>query len=126
MKDIFNKTFNTSKTIELLLRLGVAFSFIYPPISAFISPYSWVGYIPQFVSMLPIEAVVLLHIFGIAELLIAVWILLGKRVFIPSILAASFLTLIVAFNWAQMDVLFRDIPIILMAVCLALLHIDPK
>jgi uncharacterized membrane protein YphA (DoxX/SURF4 family) len=114
----------TSKpqTIELLLRIGVAFSFIYPPISAFFNPYSWVGYIPQFAAVLPIETVALLHIFGIGELIIGAWILFGKKIFIPSILASVFLALIIGFNWTQMDVLFRDIPILLMALCLALLH----
>lgn len=116
------KTYNKSKVTELLLRIGVAFSFIYPPISAFINPYSWVGYIPQFMTALPIEAVTLLHIFGIFELLVGAWILSGKRIFIPSILASAFLALIIIFNWTQMDVLFRDIPILLMALCIALLH----
>jgi hypothetical protein len=120
------KNHNTSKAIELLLRIGVAFSFIYPPISAFINPYSWVGYIPEFMNVLPIESVVLLHVFGIFEIIIGVWLLFGKRIFIPSILATLFLALVVGFNWTQMDVLFRDIPILLMAACLTLLYVDPK
>jgi hypothetical protein len=120
------RNYNTSNATELLLRIGVAFSFIYPPVSAFINPYSWIGYIPEFMTVLPIESIALLHIFGIFELLIGLWLLFGKRIFIPSILAALFLALVVGFNWTQMDVLFRDIPIFLMAVCLTLLYVDPK
>lgn len=110
-------------TVELLLRIGVAFSFIYPPISAFFAPYSWVGYFPPFVTdLVPLEAITLLHIFGVFELAIGAWILFGKRIFLPSVAAVAFLFLIVGFNLAQMDVLFRDIPIMLMAIALALLH----
>jgi uncharacterized membrane protein YphA (DoxX/SURF4 family) len=108
--------------VQLLLRIGVAFSFIYPPISAFFNPYAWVGYFPPFISSLPFEATLLLHMFGAAEVLIALWVLFGKKVAIPALIAAAMLTGIVLFNLSQMDVLFRDIPIILMALALVVLE----
>src|SRR3989344_7260334 len=89
---------------ELLLRLAVAFSFAYPPIAALVDPDSWLGYFPAFVP----SSIVLLHVFGAFEILIALWILFGKRVWIPSAIAALVLILIVAFNANQFDVLFRD------------------
>ncbi len=108
-------------TIEKLLRVGVAFSFIYPPISAFFNPYAWIGYFPSwFIQISPIESITLLHLFGFVEVIIGIWILFGKQIRIPAFAAVLFLFSIIIFNLNQMDVLFRDIPILLMALCLTL------
>ena len=107
------------KLTERVLRVGVAFSFIYPPISAFFNPYAWIGYFPQFMTnQTAISSLTLLHIFGIIELCIGISILCGKKVSIPSLIASLFLFLIIVFNLSQIDVLFRDIPILLMALLL--------
>jgi len=106
-------------TTEKLLRVGVAFSFIYPPISAFFNPYAWIGYFPSWlIQISPIDTLVLLHLFGLVEVSIGIWILFGKQIRIPSFVAVLFLFCIIIFNLHQMDVLFRDIPILLMALCL--------
>lgn len=109
-----------NKNIDLLLRIGVAFAFLYPPISALVNPFAWVGYFPLFVTNLFPNAILLLHLFGGVEVIIGLWILSGKNIFVPSVLAAVLLAGIIVFNLSQMDVLFRDIPILLMAVALAL------
>lgn len=109
-----------SARTQLLLRIGVAVAFLYPPISALHDPYAWVGYFPAFLTNLPVDPVTLLHIFGVFEVIIGVWILIGRAIAIPSILAALSLAAIVLLNLAQIDVLFRDIPIALMALALAL------
>ena len=105
--------------VLLLLRIGVAFAFIYPPVRAFIDPFAWVGYFPSFMLGI-VSDQVLLQTFSAIEIIIGFWILFGKKIFIPSIVAAGILALIVLFNITQMDVLFRDIPIALMALALAL------
>lgn len=108
-------------TTNLLLRLGVAFSFTYPAVSAWFDPYSWVGYFPAFLhDMAGAHDLALLHAFGVIEIALALWIVFGKRILIPSGIAATLLFLIVVFNPAQIDVLFRDIPIMLIALALAL------
>ena len=61
-----------------------------------------------------------LHLFGVSELLIAAWILFGKKILIPSLLAAAYLAGIVALNWRYSDLLFRDIAILGAALALAL------
>lgn len=100
---------------ELLLRLAVAFSFAYPPIAALMDADSWIGYFPAFVP----SSLLVLHAFGAIEIIIALWILLGRRVVIPSLLAAIMLLAIVLFNLSQLDILFRDISIALAALALA-------
>ncbi|MES2994624.1 MAG: hypothetical protein V4681_01120 [Patescibacteria group bacterium] len=103
---------------ELLLRVAVAFSFAYPPVAALIDPDSWLGYFPAFMP----SSIVLLHIFGAFEILIALWILFGRRIWIPSGIAAVVLLAIVAFNVNQFDILFRDISIAFAAAALSALH----
>ena len=112
----------TNKKVELLLRVGVAIAFLYPPVSAIFNPYSWVGYFPVFINSVGVDMLLLLHIFGAVEVAIGLWILLGRHIRIPSAFASAMLALIVLFNLNQMDVLFRDIPILLMTLALALLH----
>ncbi|KND47010.1 MAG: hypothetical protein AB199_01085 [Parcubacteria bacterium C7867-004] len=108
---------------ELLLRLAVVISFLYPPISALTDPYSWIGYFPAFITgLVGTHWLTLLHVFGAIEVAIALWILLGKRVLVPATIAGVMLLAIVAFNIPQFPVLFRDISIALAAFVLAWMH----
>ncbi len=108
---------------ELLLRIALALAFLYPPISALSDPYSWIGYFPSFLTDLAgSNAVLMLHAFGVVEAAIALWILFGKRIFIPSSIAALMLLAIIAFNFPQFPILFRDVSIALAALALAWMH----
>jgi len=110
------------KKVSFILRIGLAFAFLYPAIAAFIEPVAWIGYFPQFVKdVIPNEAL-LLNLFGFTEVVIALWLLWGKYVFYPSVIAAVVLVTIVIFNWGGLDVVFRDLSIAAMAVALAVLH----
>jgi uncharacterized membrane protein YphA (DoxX/SURF4 family) len=102
----------------LILRVGVAFAFLFPPIDAFLDPYSWTGYFPSFMHGV-VPDLVLLHVFGALEICLALWILSGWRMFLPSLMAALMLLAIVAFNMPQLQVLFRDLSIAAAAVALA-------
>lgn len=108
---------------EFLLRLAVASAYFYPPLAAIVAPDSWIGYVPPFL----LDAagsydLVMLHVFGAAEFLLALWLLLGKRIFIPSVLAGLGLLGIVLFNLSQFDVLFRDVAVAFAAFALAAMH----
>lgn len=103
---------------HFLLRAGVAFALLYPAIRAIFDPVSWVSYFPSAVRALPIDSLVLLHAFGIIEVILALWILSGRNIRIPAALATLMLLAIVAVNFGQMDVLFRDLSIAMMALAL--------
>ncbi|HEX7651363.1 MAG TPA: hypothetical protein VF439_01435 [Candidatus Paceibacterota bacterium] len=105
---------------NIILRIGVAFAFLYPPYAALGDPISWFSYFPAFIQALPIPHDVILHGFGLLEAVIAVWILSGKRIFIPSALATLMLVAIVAFNLSLFDIVFRDLAIACMSASLAL------
>lgn len=108
---------------ELLLRAGLALAFLYPPFSALQDPYSWIGYFPTFLlDFVAPHSLLLLHAFGVVEVVLALWVLLGKRVFIPAALMAVMLVAIVLMNPVQFPILFRDISIAFMAGALALRH----
>lgn len=106
---------------DLLLRFGVALAFLYPPIDAVLNPYSWVGYLPTFLRDVAPEMVVL-HLFGVLEIILAVWILSGRRIFWPSVAATVILFAIVLMNFSEFEVLFRDLSIAAMTLALAITH----
>lgn len=107
------------KIAHAVLRLGLAFAFLYPPIAALYDADSWFGYFPRFIRELPIAPDVLLGGFGLIEVIIALWILSGYKIRIPSALAAGMLIAIVGFNMGTFDVVFRDLSIAAMALALA-------
>ncbi len=114
---------DTHRMADLLLRGGVAFAFLYPPINAIWNPYSWLGYFPAWAfGYVPDE--VLLHGFGVIEVVIALWILSGWRIFWPSIAAAVMLLAIVIVDFYTFEVLFRDVSIAAAALALALMHVN--
>lgn len=104
---------------QWLLRVGVAFAFLYPPLDALANPDSWLGYFPQFLLASGIPSQVLLHGFGVIEVVIAIWILSGWHIEWPAAAAVVMLAAIVAFNAAQFEILFRDLAIALAAAALA-------
>ena len=106
----------------LILRIGVAFAFLYPPYAALIDSYSWLAYFPGFVHSWNINQLLLLHAFGVLEVVIALWLLSGYRIVIPATLATLMLLGIVVFNMPNFQVLFRDVSIAAMAIGLAMLH----
>ena len=118
--------FAEGKRVNLLMRAGVAFAFLYPPLDALLDPYSWIGYLPQFARLPAGQAggfvpdLVLLHSFGALEVVIALSILFGKKIFWPSLVATAILIAIVLLNLQDFQVVFRDISIAAMSLALAL------
>lgn len=106
------------KLTFLLLRIGIAFAFLYAAVSSFLTPYNWIGYFPVFLRDLVPENILLLT-FSIFEIFLAIWILWGKYLFYSSVLASISLLGIIIFNFSQMDIIFRDISILLTAVSLS-------
>lgn len=108
------------------LRVAVAGSFVYPAINALFDPYAWIGYFPVFLTdMVAPHSILLLHAFGVVEILLALWLLLGTRIRIPALIMAGMLLAIVGFNLSQFPILFRDVAIALTALSLAFMPHTP-
>jgi hypothetical protein len=108
---------------RLLLRAGVAFAFLFPPINALFYPEAWIGYFPQALHAAATNAgisdLVLLHSFGALEVVIAVWVLWGRKAYIPAAAAVAILLAIVATDLSDFQILFRDIALALCAAAVA-------
>ena len=71
---------NKEKQVSLILRIALAFSFIYASISSFINPISWIGFFPNFLRNIFSDSL-LLNSFSIFEVFLGIWLLIGKKLF---------------------------------------------
>lgn len=109
--------------ISWLLRIGIAFSFLYPAIDGFFHPNTWMGFLPAWsIGLFGIEPMTLLLIFEIVEIIVALWLLFARDPRIPAALSALVLAAIVVVDFSAFDIVFRDISILLMALALIALH----
>lgn len=106
-------------TAKLIIRLGVVFAFLYAAISGYLYPESWIGYFPGFLRE-NLSQDLLITGWGLFEIVIALWILSNKKIFIPSVLASLSLAGLIVFNWNLMDVIFRDVTILAATIALAI------
>lgn len=110
---------SAEKISYFLLRAGLAFSFIYAAVRAWFVPGDWIGWFPPFLlNFLPAD--ILLLSWGVFEIAIALWILWGKNIFTPTLLAFLSLTGLIIFNWTALDILFRDVSLALISLSLAI------
>ena len=110
------------KIAYLFLCYGIAFSFFYAAYSAFMTPSSWIGFIPDFFSFVSKELLLKVHI-GF-NFLLGLWLISGKKTVWSAGVAAVALLSIVLFNLGQFDIMFRDLTIACACVALALLNLD--
>lgn len=108
------------KIVEWLLRVALAFAFLYVAVASFRDPFSWIGFFPQFLRDL-VPAQTLLTGFSIFEIVLGLWLLSGKWLKFASLLAAATLAGIVLFNWGARDIVFRDVSLALAALALTAL-----
>jgi len=105
---------------SLFLRLGLAFVFFYAAISALVLPDAWIGYYPAWMrGIVPDQ--VLLYFHSAAELVLAFWLLSGKKIFYAAALSGIWLLGIVLGTLSSFLVTFRDVAIFASAAALAVL-----
>lgn len=111
---------NRQRLVSFFLRIGLAAVFIYAATASLLNPDTWASFIPSFAAeILPVK--ILLAAFSVYELLLAGVLLLDRFVFPAAILSTLTMAAILATNAAGMDVLFRDVAIMFMALALAAL-----
>ena len=113
----------STKTASLLIRVGLAFAFLYAAISSFQNPQSWLGFLPDWLTdVSPLSPQNMLHGMSIFEIFLAAWLLSGKFVKYSGLTSALLTASIVLMDLNQLLITFRDIPII--AASLALIFLD--
>ncbi len=110
---------NHEQAMSFILRIGIAFVFTYPSIAAVVDPASWIGYFPAFLRN-NIPQIPLSLSFAAFELILAVWIISGKKIFIPSVLTSMLLVGIIVFNFNEFHILFRNVAILSATIALAI------
>lgn len=114
-------TIEQYKLASLLLRIGLAFVFLYAAIASFLDPNSWIGYFPLFLRQL-MRPQILLSGFSVYEILLAIWLLSGKYAFYSASLTGLTLSGIIIPNLGAWDIIFRDVGLLFAALALAVLN----
>lgn len=105
---------------SLLIRIGLAFVFTYAAISGFMHPETYLFYMPSFLRETP-YAELILHVFGIYEILLSLWLLSGKLRRYAALLATITIFAITFANLASFQVVFRNIAIFFSSLALTFL-----
>lgn len=106
------------KIVLFFLRISIASVFLYAAVAATLQPFNWIGYIPQAIRNIFPSGQLLLG-FSLYQLLLSIWILTGWKAIFSASLAALTLVGIIAANFQQVDILFRDFAIFFAAAALA-------
>ncbi len=113
------------KIISLLLRFGIAFSFIYVAVSAFLNPTNWLGFIPDFLTF-GFNKELFLKFHATIDLILGLWLISGRKPFYASILSSIILFGIIILNIGSMEIIFRDVSILLMAIAFSVVSYKQK
>ncbi len=109
------------KLASFFLRVGLAIPFLYAAISATLQPEAWVGFIPFFLRNLVPESL-LLGAHSLLNVILALWLLSGWKTKYAAGLATLALAVIIVVNLVALDIIFRDIGLMLAALSLYVLH----
>jgi hypothetical protein len=117
--------FKLEKLPSLLIRLGLAFVFIYAAMAMELAPKDFIHYVPEFVrQIIPVEP--FLHVYGVYEIVLALWLLSNKWVSYSSILSTVTLMGITVLNIDVLNVVFRNIGIIFASLALFVMSLIEK
>ena len=108
---------------SLLLRIALAFVFLYAALDSLASPMIWVGFLPPVLTS-HINGQLLLSVMSVYEILLSLWLLSGRFTRLAALLAALTLAGITLANLSQFITTFRDVGLLLSA--LALFYASPK
>lgn len=121
---MINKNFFNPAAASLLLRVGLAFTYIYASIDAFRKPDLWLSFLPEFMLKLaPFPDITVLHLLSVVQLVIAAFLIFKILLPYTAIVSALFLTGIIVTDLDAFLITFRDVPLVLASIAIILL--DP-
>lgn len=104
----------------LFTRYGIGFAFLYSAIASFVNPNAWIGFLPNFLSLVAPKEI-FLNVFSVFEIFLALWLFSNRKIYYAAILSAITMFGIVVFNLGALDIVFRDVTILFSAIALAIL-----
>jgi len=87
-----------------------------------LTPDAWVGFLPQWVDVFGPERVLIL--FSLFEILFVLWLFSGNLILASSLVSFLIVGGIILQNIGALDIVFRDISILFIALVLAITHYD--
>lgn len=125
----WGKNFDYSKymgklgMVKLLLRVGIAFVFVYAAVSMSLKPEEYSRYLPVLVKEF-FPPTPFLHFFGIFEIILSLWLISGKWNLYPSILASATIFALTIVNLSEFNTLFRNVGIFFASLALIVLNLN--
>lgn len=116
---------NYARYSSLLLRIGLAAVFLYAAVAAWLSPYDWIGYLPDAVANSS-QGELALQVWGVVEVGVALWLLSGWKAKWSGLVAAFLMLGVIVQNITIFDIVFRDAAILFMALALSAMSSAPK
>jgi len=116
-----NSILKSQNTSSLILRLGLAFVFLYAAVAALMHPLEWTGFLPGFLTKI-FDPVLLLRLIAAFEIILGLGLLSGKCTKYVAALAAMTLAGIILTNLNQLIVTFRDVGLLCAALALVFLE----
>ncbi len=114
-------TCDYSSLASFILRVGLAVPFLFAAIDATLQPEAWIGFMPLFLRNL-FPQVLLLGGFSLYEAGLSIWLLSGWKTKEAAALAALTLLAITVTNITVLEIVFRDVGLLLAAVALGVLQ----
>lgn len=104
-------------TPQLLIRIGIAFTFLFAGISSLKNPSDWIWYVPDFTEIITSKNLLLLA-FSIVEIILGLWLVWGKYLREAALASAIILTGITLASLNTLQITFRDIGLVLASLAL--------
>jgi hypothetical protein len=93
-----------------LLRIGIAFVYVYAAVEIYLHPDNFLKYVPK-VILDYVQLDLFLLVFGVLEIVLSVWLLSGWKGHYSSIISVVMIAGIVVFNPEYFQILFRNVAI---------------
>lgn len=106
---------------SFILRVALAVPFLFAAVDTTLQPEAWIGFMPLLLQNLLPKAL-LLGGFSLYEVVLSVWLLSGWKTKEAAVLAAATLLAITIANITALEIVFRDVGLLLAAVALGVLH----
>lgn len=100
-----------------MLRLGLVVVLMYAAVNSLLHPLDWSGFLPHLLTA-HFSAFILLKIFALYELVLVIWLIVGKLLKYCGLVCALTFAAIIGSNFSQLLITFRDIGLFFMALAL--------